>query len=133
MYLNSDQTKINNFLLNENKKDISDSFCELISKGFKISIKDIKSLLKFVRFEKPEELSKKLLELFEQSGISIKLNSTNRVKKHREHVKAKGYKILSFSLSPADYEKLKTMKNIRNMTYSELIVFLMSHTNEKSS
>jgi len=126
MYLNSEQIKINNFLIQEKYNNFSKSFLTLLSLDLDIDKKDLKTFSKLVRLRDIENLLKKLIEVFVIFDISLVPNSSMRVKKHREHIKAKGYKTLSFLLPPAEHEKLKKMKSKKNMSYSEFIIFLMS-------
>jgi hypothetical protein len=104
-----------------------------MSKGFRVPKKEMKILMKSVRLGEYENLYASLLELFNANGVKIKLTSSDRVKKHREVRKSNGDKNVSLVLPALEYEKLKKMKIRKNMTYSELIVFLMSKADIKLS
>lgn len=49
-----------------------------------------------------------------------KRKSKERVAKHRTMKKELGYKTISVNLSPDDYEQVKRLKKLNNVTYNEL-------------
>jgi len=135
MFLNSENTKIIDYLKLNSLDNFSDAYYKLLSTGEKIDKKELKIISKFVRNNQREDLSKKLLEIFLKFEIDVTVqyekntlpkSSLIRVKKHRENIKAKGYKNLSFQLPPDEYQKLKDLKIKKQMTYQELIIFLIN-------
>lgn len=135
MFLNSENTKIIDYLKLNSLTNFADAYQELLSTGKKIDKKELKIISKLVRNMQCEDLLKKLLEIFSRFGISVASDyekntlpksSNDRVKKHREKIMAKGYKNLSLQLPPDQYQKLKDLKIKKQMTYSELIIFLIN-------
>jgi len=131
MFLTSDNIKIIEYLKLKNMYRFADVYLQFLGTGEKLEKKELKILLKFVRFDSAADLRKKFIEIFSRLDIKLsspveKSSSNLRVKKHRENVKAKGYKNLSLLLPPDDYQKLKKMKLSKKMTYSELISFLVN-------
>ena len=131
MFLTSDNTKIIEYLKLKNMYRFADAYLQFLGTGKKLDKSDIKILLKNIRSSDFLEFEKSLFEIFSRFGITVisevqKSSSNLRVKKHRESIKAKGYKNLSLLLPPDDYQKLKKMKLSKKMTYSELISFLIN-------
>jgi len=131
MFLSPENSKIINYLKLKNMYRFADAYLQFLGTGAKLDKSDIKILLKKIRSNDFLEFEKSLLEIFSRSKISViseveKSSSNLRVKKHRENIKAKGYKNLSLLLPPDDYQKLKKMKLSKKMTYSELISFLIN-------
>jgi len=135
MFLNSENTKIIDYLNSNSLTNFADGYYKLLNTGKKIDKKELKILLKFVRYGQREELFEKLLEIFSKFEIDLVVghkkntlskSSNFRVKKHREKIKAKGYKNLSVQLPADEYQKLKDLKIKNHMTYQELIIFLIN-------
>lgn len=135
MFLNSENTKIIEYLKLNSLPNFADGYYELLSTGTKLDKKELKILSKFVRNMQREDLLKKLLEIFSKFEIDVTpqheknmlpKSSLTRVKKHREKIKAKGYKNLSVQLPADQYKKLKDLKIKKQITYSELIIFLIN-------
>lgn len=135
MFINSQNTKIIDYLKLNSLLNFADAYYELLSAGHKIDKKELKIISKFVRSDNLDYLQKKLLEIFSRFQISVTLqhekntlpsSSFDRVKKHREKMKSKGYKNLSLQLPPDEYKKLKALKIKKQMTYQELIIFLIN-------
>ena len=135
MFLNSENIKIIEYLKLNSLINFADGYYKFLSTGTKLDKKELKILSKFVRNNQREDLLKKLLEIFSKFEIDVTVqhkkntlpNSSNsRVKKHRDKIKAKGYKHLSLQLPPYEYQKLKDLKIKKQMTYSELIIFLIN-------
>ena len=131
MFLNSENTKIIKYLKLKNRYRFADAYLQFLGTGKKLDKSDIKILLKNIRSDNFLEFEKSLIDIFSRFKITVisdqqKSSSNLRVKKYRESIKAKGYKNLSLLLPPDDYQKLKKMKLSKNMTYSELISFLIN-------
>jgi len=135
MFLNSENTKIIEYLKLNSLTNFADGYYKFLSTGTKLDKKELNILSKFVRNMQREDLLKKLLEIFSKFKIDVTVqhkkntlpNSSNlRVKKHRENIKSKGYKNLSVQLPADQYKKLKDLKIKKQMTYSELIIFLIN-------
>jgi len=129
MFLNSENKKIIEYLLLNNLSNYADAYLKLLATGLKIDKNEFKKIIKLVKSNNSIELSKNLLEIFLKFKIDIKNNSSSsneRVKKYRENIKAKGYKNIALQLPPGVYQKLRLLKIKHNMTYSELIAFLIS-------
>ena len=135
MFLNSENTKIIDYLKLNSLTNFEDGYYKILSTGKKIDKRDLKILSKFVKNNQCDKLLEKLLEIFSRFEIDLTfhhkknmlLNSSNlRVKKHREKIKSKGYKNLSVQLPPGEYQKLKDLKIKKQMTYQELIIFLIN-------
>ena len=130
MFLSPENTKIINYLKLKNMYRFADAYLQFLGTGKKLDKSDIKILLKNIRSNNFLEFEKNISNIFARSKIEVikKVirSSLSRVKKHREDLKAKGYKNLSLLLPPDDYQKLKKMKLLKKMTYSELISFLIN-------
>lgn len=135
MFLNSENTKIIDYLKLNNLTNFADAYYDFLSTGQKLDKKELKILSKFVRNNSLEDLRKKFLEIFSIFEIDVSVpvkkntlsvSSNLRVKKHRDKIKSKGYKNLSLQLPPDEYQKLKDLKIKKQMTYQELIIFLIN-------
>jgi len=133
MFLNSDNKKIVSYLESKELFKYKKVFLEFLYQDKKIDKKDLKILLKNMRSDFEEKVKENLLEIFSKNKISSrgveKKSVKQRVKKFREKNKENGLKNISFFLSGEDYEKIKNMKREKNMTYSELISFLLNSQN----
>jgi|Deesub1362A_J573_1020465.scaffolds.fasta_scaffold29361_2 hypothetical protein len=136
MFLNSENTKIIDYLNTNALTNFADGYLELLSAGKKIDKKELKIISRFVRDMQKEDLTKKLLDVFSRFEIDVTVqdkknilskSSNSRVKKYREDIRSKGYKNLSLQLSPDDFQKLKHLKIKNQMTYAELIIFLVDN------
>jgi len=134
MFLNSENTKIIQFLKSNSLINLADAYYNFLSAGKKINKNELKLISKLVRNMQIVDLEKKLLEILLEFGIvpavqkeksTLLVPSNLRVKKYRESLKAKGYKSLSFQVSADNYKKLRDLKLKNKMTYAELIVFLI--------
>jgi macrodomain Ter protein organizer (MatP/YcbG family) len=117
--------------------DFANRYNDFLSTGKKIDRNKLKVLAKFVKSKNTISLEKELLSIF--SPIETEINVTvqdkkntllkssfERVKKHRNNLKQKGYKNLSINLSAEDFKKLKVMKLKKQMTHSQFISFLIN-------
>lgn len=135
MFLNRENTKIISYLDTNNFTDLKKSYLYLLEKNIKIGKNENKLLLKTLNQNNPELVKEKLIDIFTKFDVPFKKVSTSqeRVKKHRKKIKDQGYKNLSLVLPAKEYDKLKSMKIRKNMTYSKLIIYLMSQEDLKSS
>jgi hypothetical protein len=133
MFLNAENTKLIEYLKLKNMYRYADAYFQFLDTGKKLDKFDLKILLKNIRSNDFAEFEKNILDIFSRSKIEVQKkvirSSLFRVKKHRENIKAKGYKNISLQLPPDIYQKLKSLKLKNNMTYSELIDFLISKEN----
>jgi hypothetical protein len=138
MFLNAENTKLIEYLKLKNMYRYADAYFQFLDTGAKLDKSSMKILLKNIRSNDFAEFEKNILEIFSKFEITVTLqqekntlpkSSLIRVKKHRDNIKAKGYKNISLQLSPDIYQKLKSLKLKNNMTYSELIDFLISKEN----
>jgi len=135
MFLNSDNQKIVDYLKLNSLENFAEGYITFLGSGNKLLKSELKIILKSIRKKDKQFLTKKLLEIFKNFDISlpdeiskkeaVKNSSTSRVKKHREINKLKGFKNLSLLLPPDEYQKLRELKIKKQMTYSELIIFLL--------
>jgi len=138
MFLNSDNKKVVSYLESKELSQYKKIFLELLADDKKIDKKDLKILIKNIRHDLEEKVKEILSDIFLKNKIdftaiskkSVNDKSVNdRVKKFREKNKERGFKNLSFYISPIDYEILQKIKIKKNMTYSELISFLLNSEN----
>jgi len=133
MFLNAENTKLIEYLKLKNMYRYADAYLQFLGTGKKLDRSDLKILLKNIRSKDFAEFEKNIFEIFARYKIEVQKkvirSSLIRVKKHRENIKAKGYKNISLQLPPDIYQKLKSLKLKNNMTYSELIDFLISKEN----
>jgi len=131
MFLNSENKKLIDYLKLENMYRYADAYLQFLGTGEKLDKSNMKILLKNIRSNDFVEFEKNILEIFACSKITVikKVirSSLPRVKKHRANIRAKGYKNISLQLPPGVYQELKLLKLKNNMTYSELISFLISN------
>ena len=129
MFLNSENTKLIEYLKLKNMYRYGDAYLHFLGTGKKLDKSNMKILLKNIRSNDFAEFEKNILEIFTRSKIEVEKkvirSSLPRVKKHRENIKAKGYKNISLQLPPDVYQNLKSLKLKKKMTYSELISFLI--------
>jgi len=130
MFLNFENIKLIEYLKLKNMYRYADAYLQFLGTGGKLDKTNMKILLKNIRSNDFSEFEKNILEIFARSKIEVEKkvirSSLPRVKKHRENIKAKGYKNISLQLPPDVYQKLKSLKIKNNMTYSDLISFLIS-------
>lgn len=130
MKLNHKNKQIVEYLKLKNKYFFADKYLQFLNTGKKFSNQHLKILLSDISSNDFLEFEKNILEIFSLYKIDVnkKLPSSTsaRVKKHREDIKAKGYKNISLQLPPDIYQNLKTLKLKKQMTYSQLISFLVS-------
>ncbi len=135
MFLNSENTKIIEYLKLNGLTSFADAYYKLLVDDIKIDKKELKLMSKFVRNLQFDDLEKILLEIFSRFDIDVtpqhkkntlSKSSLTRVKKHRDYLKQKGYKNLSVNLSAEDFKKLKDLKLKKQMTHSQLISFLIN-------
>lgn len=138
MFMNSENTKLIDYLKLKNMYRYANAYLQFLGTGKKLDKKSIKILLKNIRSGDLVEFEKNMVDIFSKFEINVTVqhkkntlpkSSSIRVKKHRENIKAKGYKNLSLELPADQYKKLKDLKIKKNMTYSELITFLISDKN----
>lgn len=135
MFLNRENTKIVSHLDNHNFTDLKKSYLYLLENNIKIGKNENKSLLKTLDQDNPQIVKNKLIDIFTKFDVPLKFISisSERVKKHRKKIRDQGYKNLSLMLPAHEHDKLRSMKIRENMTYSELIIFLMSKSDTKLS
>ena len=126
MELNHKNKKIIEYFKLKNMYRFADAYLQFLGTGKKLTNQHLKILLANIDANNFSEFEKNILEIFSKFEIQLTSSSLVRVKKHRENIKAKGYKNISLQLPPDIYQKLKSLKLKNNMTYSDLISFLIS-------
>jgi hypothetical protein len=135
MFLNSENTKIIDYLKRKNMYRYADAYLKFLVTGQKLDKHELKKISKLVRFDDASELQKIFDAIFLQFKIEVntpvekkeeKSSSNLRVKKYRDSLRSKDYKNLSVLLPASEYQKLKKMKLSKKMTYAELIIFLIN-------
>jgi len=135
MLINSKYNKINKYLKALELSRLESDFITFLEDGNSLAAADIDKFLKLIKFKEHDTFYLEFEKIIspaseEQKPIKKNINkksSASRVKKYRDITKAKGYKNLSLLLPPDTYQKLKDLKLKNNMTYAELITFLVSN------
>jgi hypothetical protein len=129
MFLNSDSIKIIDYLDLNDLLGLKKAYLQLIESGIKIDKKDIKILIKNIRWDFYPEVQENLTEIFLKYKINIpdkKKLSSVRVKKFRQKKKDDNFKNISVLLSSDDYALLQNIKIEKKLSYSALISFLLN-------
>jgi len=130
VFLNSNNQKIIDYLtaLNLNSERIN--YMHFLGENKKLSKTEIKTLLKNIHLDDFTSFKKNIIEILVKYKINpkqiLKKSSIDRVKKHRDKNKKKGYKNISMQLPKDIHEKIKLLKQKKKMTYPELLSFLIS-------
>jgi len=123
---------------------LANNYNAFLRAGKKVDRNKLKFLGKLVKSKSTDLLEKNILEILSPvvdvpiievlkkcDFTGVKKNVSNisssfRVKKYRDSIKKKGYKNLSLQLPSDVFKDLKTLKLKKQMTYSELISFLIN-------
>lgn len=120
--------KIFKYINAMNLSEIEEKLKNYLQSGSNLSNDNFEKLLKMIKFKDHDNFIIELLKIIDDDNFaSNKKSSSNlRVKKYRNNLKQKGYKNLSLNLSEDDYKKLKILKIKKQMTYSQIISFLLN-------
>jgi len=139
MITNSQKSKISKFMKTNRLHELQKDLKKFFDAGLVLKKKDIDILLNLARYRDVENFSSTLHDLIKNDFIycdsaaaekDVTLQEeksvNQRVRKHREITKSKGYKNISLQLPTDVHKKLKDLKVKKMMTYAEVIAFLMS-------
>jgi len=125
MILNHKNKKIIEYFKLKNMYRYEAAYLQFLGTGKKLTNQHFKILLVNIEANNFLEFEKNIFEIFSLFKIELTSSSLDRVKKHRSNLKKRGFKNISISLPGTEYDKLKKLKVKNNMTYSELISFLI--------